>query len=74
MLKFYVIPRDLLINRTPELIEWLEAQALTKRRKPKYIFGRDVPGTIAFTDQKLATLFVLKFGAKRNRREGEYGN
>lgn len=73
MMKFYEIPRSVLFERTEELSEWLRDTGRTKRGKDKFIFGRVVPGTIAFTDPKIATLFVLKFGATRLKPKHERG-
>jgi len=64
MLKFYKIPESILISQYMEIIVWLDALPKTKRGKAPFIFGRVIPGTIAFTWKRDATAFAIKFSAR----------
>lgn len=63
MLKFYKIPKSVLINNGDDLIDWLEALPKTKRGKDAFVFGKVYSSSIAFIDSKDALAFSIRFGA-----------
>lgn len=62
MMKFYRIPKKVLLDDYKELVEWLASLPKTKRGREPYIFGNIMKDTIHFTWKKDALTFVIKFG------------
>lgn len=63
-MKFYRIPKKVLLDNYKELVEWLASLPKTKRGKDPYIFGNIMRDTVHFTFKKDALAFVIKFGGR----------